>query len=60
MARRGNVLDDVQIRRWITKGIPLARSEGDGLTFMLSDTDTATWVLRYWLGASTKRTDDRQ
>ncbi|WP_290902451.1 hypothetical protein [Aquabacterium sp.] len=30
MARRGNLLDDVQIRRWVAKGAAIARSDGDG------------------------------
>ena len=47
MARRGNMLDDVQIRRWVAKGAAIARSDGDGLTFTLSSAGTATWVLRY-------------
>lgn len=47
MARRGNLLDDVQIRRWVAKGAAIARSDGDGLTFTLSSAGTATWVLRY-------------
>jgi len=47
MARRGILLDDVQIRRWVAKGAAIARSDGDGLTFTLSSAGTATWVLRY-------------
>ena len=47
MARRGNLLDDVQIRRWVAKGAAIARSDGDGLTFTLSSAGTSTWVLRY-------------
>lgn len=48
MAKRGsNQLDDIQIRRWIAKGEPLARSDGAGLTFTLSKAGTASWVLRY-------------
>lgn len=47
MARRGSLLDDVQIRRWVAKGAAIARSDGDGLTFTLSSAGTATWVLRY-------------
>ena len=47
MARRGNLLDDVQIRRWIAKGEAVARSDGEGLTFTLSASGTAAWVLRY-------------
>ena len=50
MARRGNLLDDIQIRRWIAKGEPTARSDGDGLTFTLSDAGTAAWILRYRVG----------
>lgn len=41
---------DVQIRNWINAGKPLAKSDGDGLTFTLSAGGTATWVLRYRLG----------
>lgn len=47
MARHGNLLDDVQIRHWITKGEPTARSDGEGLTFTLSGAGTAAWILRY-------------
>ena len=47
MARRGNLLEDVQIRRWIAKGEAVARSDGEGLTFTLSASGTAAWVLRY-------------
>ena len=47
MARRGNLLDDVQIRRWIAKGEAVARSDGEGLTFTFSASGTAAWVLRY-------------
>jgi integrase len=38
---------DVQIRNWINAGNPLAKSDGDGLTFTLSAGGTASWVLRY-------------
>jgi site-specific recombinase XerD len=48
MAKRGsNLLTDLQIRRWIAAGEPVAKSDGDGLTFTLSAAGTATWVLRY-------------
>ena len=47
MARRGNLLDDVQIGRWIAKGEAVARSDGEGLTFTFSASGTAAWVLRY-------------
>ena len=55
MAKRGNLLDDIQIRRWMAKGEPLARSDGEGLTFTLSDAGTATWVLRYRIGAGRRK-----
>lgn len=45
--RQRNLLDDVQIRHWIAKGEPVAKSDGDGLTFTLSAAGTAAWVLRY-------------
>ncbi|WP_322062547.1 integrase family protein [Paraburkholderia sp. J63] len=32
-------------------GSPIARSDGDGLTFTLTDNSTATWVLRYGRGS---------
>ena len=55
MARRGNLLDDVQIRRWIAKGEAIARSDGNGLTFTLSAAGTASWVLRYRLGGNKRK-----
>lgn len=52
MAKRGiHLLSDLQIRRWITKGDPIAKSDGAGLTFTLSKAGTATWVLRYMIAA---------
>jgi len=51
MAKRAiNQLSDIQIRRWVAKGDPVAKSDGAGLTFTLSKAGTATWVLRYMLG----------
>lgn len=50
MAKRGtNLLSDMQIRRWVASGEPVAKSDGAGLTFTLSKAGTATWVLRYML-----------
>ncbi|WP_153146456.1 site-specific integrase [Dechloromonas sp. H13] len=43
-------LSDVQIRHWIKSGMPIAKSDGDGLTFTLSAGGTAAWVLRYRFG----------
>ena len=43
-------LNDIQIRHWIKAGAPVAKSDGDGLTFTLSAAGTASWVLRYRYG----------
>jgi integrase len=40
-------LTDMQIRSLIRAGIPVAKSDGDGLTFTLSKNGTPAWVLRY-------------
>jgi len=42
-------LTDVQIRNWIKARAPVAKSDGDGLTFTLSAGGAASWVLRYRL-----------
>lgn len=47
MAKLSHLLDDIQIRHWIAKAEPVAKSDGDGLTFTLSSAGTASWVLRY-------------
>jgi integrase len=47
--RAVNQLSDMQIRRWVAKADPIAKSDGGGLTFTLSKAGTATWVLRYML-----------
>jgi integrase len=54
MAKTTNLLSDVQIKRWIAKGEPVAKSDGDGLTFTLSQGGTAAWVLRYRAGGRRK------
>lgn len=41
-------LTDVQIRNWIKAAKPLAKADGEGLTFTLSAKGTAAWVLRYY------------
>lgn len=44
-------ISDVQIRQWMKAGKPVAgKSDGDGLTFTLSRSGTASWVLRYRFG----------
>lgn len=40
-------LSDIQLRSWIKAGEPLSKADGDGLTFTLSKSGTAAWVLRY-------------
>jgi len=52
LAKTTHLLTDIQIRNWVAKGEPIARSDGDGLTFTLSPAGTATWVLRYRMGRS--------
>jgi len=54
MAKTTNLLSDIQIKRWIAKGEPVAKSDGDGLTFTLSKGGTAAWVLRYRNGGRRK------
>lgn len=45
---------DVHIRSWIKEGKPIAKSDGDGLTFTLSAKGTAAWILRYRHGGKAK------
>lgn len=40
-------LTDMQIKSLIRSSIPVAKSDGNGLTFTLSKNGTSTWVLRY-------------
>lgn len=47
-------LTDIQIRAWLKAGVPLAKTDGDGLTFTLSKSGTAAWVLRYRLAGKQK------
>ena len=47
-------LSDVRLRAWVASGRPVAKSDGDGLTFTLSACGTAAWVLRYRHGARRK------
>ena len=47
-------LSDVQIKAWVKAGQPVAKADGDGLTFTLSEKGTAAWVLRYRLGGARK------
>ncbi|MCL4724912.1 MAG: tyrosine-type recombinase/integrase, partial [Rhodocyclaceae bacterium] len=47
-------LKDVQLRNWVKAGRPLAMTDGDGLTFTLSASGTAAWVLRYYVAGKRK------
>jgi integrase len=47
-------LSDVQIRAWVSKRKPVAKSDGGGLTFTLSANGTAAWILRYSHGGRRK------
>lgn len=47
-------LSDIQIRKWIKAGLPLAKADGQGLTFTLSAKGTAAWVLRYRFGGKAR------
>lgn len=55
MPKQTHILDDIQIKNWMSKGEPIAKSDGDGLTFTLSQGGTATWVLRYRMGAGRRK-----
>ncbi|TXH49000.1 MAG: site-specific integrase [Burkholderiaceae bacterium] len=47
MTRDKGHLTDLQLRHWIKAGKPLAKADGDGLTFTLSAAGVAGWILRY-------------
>lgn len=40
-------LNDLQLRGWRRAAMPIAKSDGGGLTFTVSGQGTAAWVLRY-------------
>ncbi|AXE91790.1 tyrosine-type recombinase/integrase [Paraburkholderia terricola] len=42
-----NLLSDLQLRKWVRAAVPVAKSDGGGLTFTLSAAGAATWVLRF-------------
>ncbi len=44
---QSNQLTDVQLRQWVRAGAPVAKSDGGGLTFTLSASGAATWILRF-------------
>ncbi len=55
MAKLTHLLNDIRIKAWMAQGEPIARSDGDGLTFTLSHAGTATWILRYRVGKGRRR-----
>lgn len=55
MAKKTNLLNDLQLRRLIAAGQALAKSDGDGLTFTLSAAGTASWVLRFRLSGGRRK-----
>ena len=50
MPRRTNLLNEPALRKWLAAGRPIAKSDGDGLTFTLSAAGLPAWVLRYRVG----------
>ena len=50
MAIKNGLLSDLQLRHWAKAGEPLAKSDGSGLTFTLSASGCAAWILRYRYG----------
>lgn len=55
MPKQSHLLDDIQIKHWIAKSEPVAKSDGEGLTFTLSKGGTATWILRYRMGGGRRK-----
>ncbi len=55
MAKPLHQLDDIQLRRWVVAGTPVAKSDGGGLTFTLSAAGAASWVLRYRVAGTIRR-----
>lgn len=45
--RQSKVLTDVELRQFVNAKTPVAKSDGDGLTFTLSAAGTASWILRF-------------
>lgn len=55
MPKLSHLLSDLQIKRWMARGEAVAKSDGDGLTFTLSKSGTASWVLRYRQGGGVRK-----
>ncbi|HEU4376600.1 MAG TPA: Arm DNA-binding domain-containing protein, partial [Telluria sp.] len=54
MPKQLHLLTDIQLRQWKKLGEPVAKSDGDGLTFTLSKAGTASWTLRYYVNGKRK------
>jgi hypothetical protein len=54
MSKRDPTIIDSETREIAELPMPLARSDGEGLTFTLSRAGTATWILRYRYGGRQK------
>lgn len=48
--RQTNLLSDIELKQLMRAGLPVAKSDGAGLTFTLSAAGTAAWVLRFSQG----------
>ncbi len=49
------LLNDLQLRRFISGGKAVAKSDGEGLTFTLSSAGTASLMLRYRLSGGRRK-----
>lgn len=47
-------LTDVQIKQWIKAKESVAKADGEGLTFTLSASGRAAWILRYRIAGKAK------
>lgn len=45
--RQTNLLSDIELKHFVRARVPVAKSDGAGLTFTLSAAGTATWILRF-------------
>jgi integrase len=45
--RQTNLLSDIELKHLVRAGAPVAKSDGAGLTFTLSASGTAAWILRF-------------
>ena len=44
--REASLLTDAQLRGWLRADVPVAKSDGGGLTFTLSAAGTAAWIFQ--------------